>query len=215
MRVRSRASVSRGFKRSNDTRDVALNKALAEALADSRNVRGIGSLWRDRDYVRLWGAQGISALGTQITLVALPLTAVLTLDASTFEVALLTGLEFVPFALLGIPAGVWVDRLRRRPIMIATDLARGACLISVPAAYWVGSLTLPHLYVVALVNGSLSVFFVLAYQAYVPSLVVKERLVRPTRGSRRTRRSLASLAPAPAEVSWRSSAHPSRCSPTR
>jgi MFS family permease len=134
-------------------------------------------LWQHRDYLRLWGAQGVSAFGTQITLVALPLTAILTLDASALEVAVLTGLEFLPFLLLGIPAGVWVDRLRRRPIMVLTDVARGVSLLSIPVAYWLDALALPHLYAVALVNGSLTVFFVLAYQAYLPSLVDREHLV--------------------------------------
>jgi hypothetical protein len=134
-------------------------------------------LWRDGDYLRFWGAQGISALGSQITLVALPLAAILTLDASTFEVAVLTGLEFLPFVLLGVPAGVWVDRLRRRPVLVLTDVARGVSLLSIPAAYAFDSLTLPHLYAVALVNGSLTVFFTLAYQAYLPELVARRQLV--------------------------------------
>jgi MFS family permease len=98
----------------------------------------------------------------------LPLAATLTLDASTFEVAVLTGLEFLPFVLPGVPAGVWVDRLRRRPVLVLTDVARGVSLLSIPAAYAFDSLTLPHLYAVALVTGSLTVFFTLAYQAYLP-----------------------------------------------
>jgi MFS family permease len=137
----------------------------------------LSGLWRDGAYLRLWGAQGISAIGSQITLVALPLAAILTLDASAFQVSVLTGLEFLPFLLLGIPAGVWVDRLRRRPILITTDLARGLSLLSIPGAYALDILTLPHLYAVALVNGALTVFFTLAYQAYLPELVERNRLV--------------------------------------
>jgi MFS family permease len=135
------------------------------------------ALWRDGDYLRLWGAQGISAFGSQITLVALPLAAILTLEATTFEVAVLTGLEFLPFLLFSIPAGVWVDRLRRRPILVLTDLARGLSLLSIPGAYALDLLALPHLYAVALVNGSLTVFFTLAYQAYLPELVERRHLV--------------------------------------
>jgi MFS family permease len=134
-------------------------------------------LWRHRDYLRLWGAQGISAFGSQITLLALPLVAVLTLDAKAFEVAALSAVELVPFIFLGIPAGVWVDRLRRRPILVLTDIGRGASLLSIPVAYELNSLTLTHLYAVAVVNGVLTVFFTLAYQAYVPSLVEREQLV--------------------------------------
>lgn len=127
--------------------------------------------------MRLWGAQGISALGSQITILALPLVAVLTLDATAFEVAVLTAVEFLPFVFLATPAGVWVDRLRRRPILILTDLARALSLVSVPVAYWLDVLTLSQLYVVGLANGALTVFFTLAYQAYVPSLVAREQLV--------------------------------------
>jgi MFS family permease len=129
----------------------------------SRELTAVGmrlvrsELWRHGDYLRLWSAQGISAFGSQITLVALPLVAILTLGASTFEVAVLTGLELVPFVLLGIPAGVWVDRLRRRPILVATDVGRGLSLISIPLAYALDALTLPHLYAVAVVNGVLTV----------------------------------------------------------
>jgi MFS family permease len=134
-------------------------------------------LWRHANYLRLWSAQGSSAIGSQITLVALPLVAILTIDASAFEVGVLTALEFAPFIFLSIPAGVWVDRLRRRPILVVTDIARGASLVSIPLAYALDALTLPHLYTVALVNGALTVFFTLAYQAYLPSLVEREHLV--------------------------------------
>lgn len=134
-------------------------------------------LWRHGDYLRLWGAQGISAFGSQISVLALPLVAILTLDASAFAVAALTAIQLAPFLLVGIPAGVWVDRLRRRPILVATDVARGVSLLSIPVAYALDSLTLPQLYAIGLVNGVLSVFFTLAYQAYVPSLVRREHLV--------------------------------------
>lgn len=131
----------------------------------------------NRDYLHLWSAQGISAFGSQITLVALPLVAILTLDATPFEVAALTALELLPFLLLGAPAGVWVDRLRRRPLLVLTDFGRAASLLSIPLAYWLGDLTLPHVYAVALVNGALTVFFTLAYHAYLPTLVERRELV--------------------------------------
>jgi MFS family permease len=136
-----------------------------------------GGLSRNRDYLHLWGAQGVSAFGSHITLVALPLAAILTLEASPFEVAALTALELLPFLLLGVPAGVWVDRLRRRPVLVLTDVGRAASLVSIPLAYGLGALTLPHLYGVALVNGALTVFFTLAYQAYLPTLVERRDLV--------------------------------------
>jgi MFS family permease len=158
------------IRREDAERNVSAMSLLAQLWPRS-------GLWRHKDYLRLWGAQGISAFGSQITLVALPLTAILTLDASTFQVALLTGAEFLPFVFLGIPAGVWVDRMRRRPILVLADIARGASLLSIPVAYWVDALTLPHLFAVALINGSLTVFFTLAYQAYLPELVQRAQLV--------------------------------------
>lgn len=135
------------------------------------------ALWGHADYLRLWSAQGISAFGSQVTLLALPLVAILTLDATAFEVAALTAIELVPFIFVGVPAGVWVDRLRRRPILVLTDIGRGASLLSVPVSYGLDALTLPHLYAVGFVNGVLTVFFTVAYQAYLPSLVEREHLV--------------------------------------
>jgi MFS family permease len=134
-------------------------------------------LWRHRDFLLLWSAQGISAIGSQITLLALPLTAILVLDASAFEVALLATAASLPNLVLGIPVGVWVDRVRRRPVMIGADVGRAAMLASLPAAYGLGVRTLPHLYVVAVVNGSLSVCFELASQAYLPSVVNRDQLI--------------------------------------
>ncbi len=119
----------------------------------------------------------MSAIGSQVTLLALPLTAILVLHARAFEVALLSTAASLPYLALGIPVGVWVDRVRRRPVMVVADVGRAVMLISVPAAYGVGILTLPHLYVVAVVNGSLSVFFEIASQAYLPSVVTRKQLI--------------------------------------
>jgi MFS family permease len=135
-----------------------------------------GGLWRDSEFLKLWAAQAISQLGTQVTLLALPLAAILVLDASATEVALLGAVEVLPFLLFTLPAGVWVDRLPRRPILVITDLARAAALASIPLAYAVDALTLPHLYVVAFAMGVLSVFFDVSYLAYLPSLVERRQL---------------------------------------
>src|SRR5688572_24382344 len=86
-------------------------------------------LWRHRDFLSFWGSQTISQFGSQVTFLALPLVAILVLDESTFRVAALTSVEFLPFLLFTLPAGVWVDRLRRRPILILGDLARALALI--------------------------------------------------------------------------------------
>ncbi len=81
-------------------------------------MRRPGGLWRHRDFLSLWGAETISQFGTQVTLLALPLVAILALEESAFRVAALTSVEFLPFLLFTLPAGVWVDRLRRQPILI-------------------------------------------------------------------------------------------------
>ncbi|HEX2068756.1 MAG TPA: MFS transporter [Actinomycetota bacterium] len=138
---------------------------------------GAQSLWRHSDFRRLWSAETISQLGTQVTLLALPLIAILIIRANPFEVGLLTAVEYLPFLLVGLPAGVWVDRLRRRPILIAADVGRAVSLASIPVAHAFGQLTLPHLYLVAFINGILTVFFDVAYMSYLPSLVERSQLM--------------------------------------
>jgi MFS family permease len=135
------------------------------------------SVLRNRDFVRLWTAETISQFGTQISLLALPLVAVVLLDATPFEVALLATIEFLPFILFSLPAGAWVDRLRRRPILILGDLGRAAALASVPLAFVFDVLTIYQLYVVGFVAGTLTVLFDVAYQSYLPSLVERDQLV--------------------------------------
>src|SRR5580765_6135016 len=92
-------------------------------------------LLRHPDFMKLWSAETISQLGTQVTFLALPFTAVQVLHANALQVGLLSAVEFLPFILVGLPAGVWVDRLRRRPILIAGDLGRAAILGLIPLAY--------------------------------------------------------------------------------
>jgi MFS family permease len=133
-------------------------------------------LSRDREFLKLWAAQGISQVGTQVTLLALPLAAILVLEATATEVALLSAVEVLPFLLFTLPAGVWVDRLPRRPILVLADLGRALALGSIPFAYALDALTLPHLFVVAFLTGVLSVFFDLSYLSYLPSLVERAQL---------------------------------------
>jgi MFS family permease len=134
------------------------------------------SLWRNRDFLRLWSAQTISQFGSQITVLALPLAAILVLDASAFQVAALTTVEWLPWLLFSLPAGVWVDRLPRRKVLVVTDLGRAAALISIPIAYAFDALTLGQLYAVGFVAGTLTVFFELGYTAYLPALVERRQL---------------------------------------
>jgi MFS family permease len=141
------------------------------------------SLFRHPDFVKLWSAETISQFGTQVTFLALPLIAATTLQVTPFQFGLLATIEFLPFILLSLPAGVWVDRLRRRPILIVGDLIRAAALASIPIAFAIQMatgnqvLTIWQLYAVGFINGCATVFFDVAYQSYLPSLVDRDQIV--------------------------------------
>lgn len=134
-------------------------------------------LFRLPDFRRLWIADTVSQAGTAITVLALPLVAIGPLHASPFQAGLLVTCEYLGFLLLGLPAGAWVDRMRRRRVMIVGDLARAALLASLPLAAWLGVLTLPQLYGVAFGLSVCTAFFDIAYQSHLPQLVDGERLV--------------------------------------
>jgi MFS family permease len=133
-------------------------------------------LWRHPDFLKLWSAETVSQFGTQISLLALPLVAIDVLHVSAFKVAALTTVEFLPFLLVSLPAGVWVDRLPRRPILVAGDLARAGLLASIPIAYAMDVLTIWQLYGVGFLFGIATVFFDVAYQSYLPSLVERRQI---------------------------------------
>ena len=135
-----------------------------------------GGLWRHSDFLKLWSAETVSQFGTQISLLAMPLAAIDVLHVSAFKVAALTTVEFLPFLLVSLPAGVWVDRLPRRPILIAGDLARAGLLASIPIAYALDALTIWQLYGVGFFVGIATVFFDVAYQSYLPSLVERRQI---------------------------------------
>ncbi|MFC5830201.1 MFS transporter [Nonomuraea insulae] len=130
------------------------------------------------DFWRFVCSNWVTVLGTQITIVALPLTAVLALHAGAFQLGLLNVVQTAAFLLIGLPAGVWVDRRPRRPILVWADLVRGFALLTVPAAAWLGVLTLPHLYAVALVLGVGTVFFDVAQMSFLPAIVPRQGLER-------------------------------------
>src|SRR5215212_4636027 len=130
------------------------------------------SLWHHRDFLRLWTGDSISQVGTMVSLIAMPLLAIKVLDATPFEVGLLSTFETLAFLLVGLPAGAWVDRLRRRNVLIVADIGRALLL-----AWYLDVLTLGQLYAVALLTGVLTVFFDVAYQSYLPSLVGRDHLV--------------------------------------
>ena len=136
-----------------------------------------GGLLKHRDFRRLWAGETVSELGTQVSVLAVPLVAVRSLHASTFQVALLTATSTLGFLVAGLPTGAWADRIRRRRVMIAADLGRLLALGSVPIAYAFGVLGLLQLYLATLAAGLLTVFFDVAYQSYLPSLVGPDRVV--------------------------------------
>jgi len=135
------------------------------------------SLWRHPDFLKLWSAQTISVFGSQFTNLAIPLIAALTLRATPVQMGVLTAVETAPFLLIGLLAGVWVDRLPRRPILVAGDIGRGIVLLTIPLAALAGRLTMVQLYAVGFLVGVLTVFFDVAYQAFLPSLVQRTQLI--------------------------------------
>jgi MFS family permease len=135
-----------------------------------------GVLWHNRDFLWLWAAQSVSQFGSQITGLALPLVAILVLDATAFEVSALVVVDWLPFFLFSLPAGAWIDRLQRRPILIAADWGRAVALASIPLAYLFDVLTLGQLYIVGFATGTLTMLFDLSYQSYLPSLVARDEL---------------------------------------
>ncbi|HZC75989.1 MAG TPA: MFS transporter, partial [Gaiellaceae bacterium] len=136
------------------------------------------SLWRHRDFRRLWAGQTVSVFGSQITELALPLAAVLTLHATAFQMGLLSAAGMAPWIAFALLVGVWVDRsLRRRWILVVADLGRAAILLSVPVAAAFGVLSLGQLFVVAFAAGCLTLAFNVAWGSYLNVLVPKEQLV--------------------------------------
>ncbi|HLZ72569.1 MAG TPA: MFS transporter [Dehalococcoidia bacterium] len=134
-------------------------------------------LWRHADFLRLWAGQTTSQFGSLVGGVALQFTAILWLHAGAAQVSLLAACQFAPAAVCGLFAGAWVDRLRRRPLMIAADSGRALALASVPLTALLGSLSLPQLYAVACLNSGLGVLFESAYEAYLPTLLPAEQIV--------------------------------------
>ena len=135
------------------------------------------TLWHNGNFRKFWAAQTISVGGSGMTQVALPLTAVLILQASPAQMGFLRALEYAPFILMSLFAGVWVDRLPRRPILMGTNIGRALLLGSIPIVMAVGVLRIEYLYSIVFLAGVLTVFFDVSYQAFLPALVQPEQLV--------------------------------------
>ncbi|HEY7036505.1 MAG TPA: MFS transporter [Thermomicrobiales bacterium] len=135
-------------------------------------------LLRDHDdFRRLWMAQTISQLGSQVSFLAIPLTAAVMLGATPTEMGVLSAMGSVPSLLVGLLAGAIVDRRPRRPVLVSSDLVRAVLLGAIPLAWLVGALNMPLLYLVAFLSGACALFFDVAYQSFLPSLIERDRLV--------------------------------------
>jgi MFS family permease len=146
-------------------------------VADTEQPITRRPLRRQRDFLLLWGGQTVSEIGSQISVLALPLVAVVVLKAGAFQVGLLSAAGTCAYLLVALPAGAVVDRVAKRPLMMGCNLGLLAVVGSVPVAHAAGVLTLGQLYGVALVSGVLSVFFSVAYQSYLPALLEREQLM--------------------------------------
>lgn len=171
-----------------EERDVVVDRVLDatdatdhEGTSDATDARGHAagtrpSLWRDRNFLTFWSGQAAAQLGSQVTEIALPVVAVLLLSASEQQMGWLNAAALAAFLLVGLPAGAWVDRWSKRRTMMLADLVRVVALAVVPVLWFTGSLALWHLLVVAGLVGLANVFFDVAYQSIIPSLVPRESI---------------------------------------
>ncbi len=151
---------------------------LLDPVPPIHDVVPSAGLRRNGAFVRVWTAATISVFGSFVTRIALPFVAILVLHAGPFDVAILRSLELVAALVVGFVAGAWVDRLRRRPIMVWADLGRAALLATIPVGAIGGWLSLPQVFVVAAMAAALTTFFDVADRAYLPSIVPRADLVR-------------------------------------
>jgi MFS family permease len=136
-----------------------------------------GDLWRDPSYLRLWSSILTASFGNQIMMLALPLTAAVLLKATPTQMGLLTAIELLPFLLLSLPSGVWLDRVRKLPVYVWGELLVALAAVSVPVAWWLGALTMGWLYVVGFVLGTVHTVSGSAAQIVLTQVVARERLV--------------------------------------
>jgi len=157
-----------------------MSRSVGDADADTTRPKSRpparGSLWRDGNFLTLWSGQALSQFGAQILELAMPVLAVLLLHATEAQVGYLNAAGLAAFLVVGLPAGAWIDRMRKRHVMIWADGIRGLTLAAVPLLHMLGHLEMWHLYVVALVVGIATVFFDVSYQSIVPSLVRPDQI---------------------------------------
>lgn len=140
------------------------------------------SVWRNRSYVRLWIGETFSQAGEQVGTLAIPVLAVLVLNATAQQVGLLSAAETLAFLVIGLPVGAWVDRMRKRRVMMTADAVRALALASIPVLWWSGLLQVWQLFVIGAVVGGATVFFDVTYQSYVPRLVEPRQVTAANSG---------------------------------
>ncbi|MGZ5217739.1 MAG: MFS transporter, partial [Caldimonas sp.] len=151
--------------------------SLTRRILPPRPWLAANDLLRDAAYRRLWTSILISSFGGQVTMLALPLTAAVLLQATPTQMGLLTAMEIVPFVLFSLPAGVWLDRVRKLPVYVVGELTIGVAVASVPLAWWAGWLTIHWLYVCGLVIGTVYTIAGSAAQIVLTQVVARDRLV--------------------------------------
>jgi MFS family permease len=154
------------------------------------------SLWKNRNFMNLWTGESVSALGSEVSGIAIPLIGALLLHATATEMGLMATFSFAPFLLFGLLAGAWVDRLPRRPILIISNLGRALLLLSIPIAGYLELLQMAQLYVVGFLIGCFTLLFDVAYQSYLPSLVEKDDLADGNGKLQSTRSTASVMGPA-------------------
>jgi hypothetical protein len=175
VRAPSISSRRRGWREHRLTKIPRETQGQPEHRAEQR--RPFGGVWRHADFRRLWLAGAVSMFGTEVSSLAIPITAVLTLSVGPIGMGILTASGEAPSLLFGLFAGVWVDRLRRRPMLIACDVARAAVLISIPVAWVAGLLSLAYLSIAAFLVGTFTVLFEVAHASYLPTVLRSDELV--------------------------------------
>ncbi|MDW4574089.1 MFS transporter [Microbacterium sp. M3] len=175
-------------------------EADAAAAAPAPAPAPKGSLWRDRNFLTLWSSQALSQFGAQITELAIPVLAVLMLDATEWEVGVLGAAQVAAFLVVGLPAGAWIDRMRKRHVMIVADAVRAVALGMLPLLALFGVLEIWHMIAVALVMGIATVFFDVSNQSIVPSLV-RPNQIAEANGKLQSTEQLAGLV-GPAVGGW-------------
>ncbi|MEJ8766957.1 MFS transporter [Oceanobacillus sp. HCA-5259] len=137
----------------------------------------MGELWKHADFMKFWTGETLAMFGSTIAAFVFPLVAAITLSATPMQMGLLNAAQFAPFLLVTLFAGVWIDRVRRKPLMIIANLLRAFLYLSIPLSYYFGILQIEGLYIIAFFIGTLTVLFDVSYQSFLPSLVTRDSLV--------------------------------------